>query len=100
LLAEENMNDDQKEILKISETWNKVRFMSPEEAAKLEPEWKEAYDRYFEKYNKDMEFMTEISEKVKSMIEPVKIEKKTKGQRKRDAFAIVSAREAFRAAQK
>lgn len=74
--------------------------MSKEEAAKLEPEWKEAYDRYFDKYESDMERMTEIAEKLQRMIEPPRVEKKTKGQRKRDAWAKVQEREAARAAQK
>jgi hypothetical protein len=66
----------------------------------LEPEWKEAYNRFFEKYDSDMQKMTDIATKLEKMIEPPKVEKKTKGQRKRDAWAKVQAREAARAANK
>jgi len=65
-----------------------------------EPEWKEAHARFFETYNTDMEKMEEIAGKLQKMIEPPKIEKKTKGQRKRDAYAKVVARETARAAKK
>lgn len=92
------MTSDQLEIEKIQEKWTEVRMMSKEEAESLEPEWKEAYDRFYEKYHSDMESMTEIATRVKKMIEPPKVEKKTKGQRKRDAWAKVQAREAARAA--
>eukprot|EP00527_Entomoneis_sp_CCMP2396_P004283 CAMPEP_0198141096 /NCGR_PEP_ID=MMETSP1443-20131203/4166_1 /TAXON_ID=186043 /ORGANISM="Entomoneis sp., Strain CCMP2396" /LENGTH=133 /DNA_ID=CAMNT_0043803733 /DNA_START=83 /DNA_END=484 /DNA_ORIENTATION=+ len=97
VLAEEDMNEGQKEIAVIKEKWGEVRHMSPEEAAKLEPEWKEAYDRFNEKYDSDMERMTEISEKLQKMIEPPKVDKKTDGQRRRDKWAKVQAREAARA---
>lgn len=99
-LAEDEMTDTQKEIASIQEKWAEVRFMSPEEAANLEPEWKEAYDRFNEKYDHDMERMTEITEKLQKMIEPPKVEKKTEGQRRRDKWAKVQARAALRAARK
>lgn len=73
--------------------------MSADEAAKLEPEWKEAYDRFYETYHSDMDKMLEITSKLEKMIEPPRVEKKTKGQRKRDAWAKVQAREAARAAK-
>lgn len=87
--------------MKITNKWNEIRQMSKEEAEKLdEPEWKEAYNRYYEKYDSDMEKMQEIAGKLKKMIEPAKVQKKTKGQRKRDAWAKVQAREAARADKK
>jgi len=64
----------------------------------LEPEWKEAHTRYFDKYDEDMEKMQEIATKLQKLIEPPKVERKTKGQRKRDKWATVQAREAARAA--
>jgi hypothetical protein len=94
------MTADQKEIAKISAKWSQVRQMSKEEAAKLEPEWKEAHDRFFDKYNKDMTKMEDIASKLQTMLEPPKVQKKTNGQRKRDAWAIVQARAAARAAKK
>ena len=74
--------------------------MSREDGAKLEGELKEAYDRFYTRYDRDIERMLEITTKLKDMIEPPRIQKKTIGQRKRDKWAIISAREAFRAANK
>ena len=91
------MTTDQLEMKKITEKWSEVRHMSKEEAASLEPEWKEAHERFYARYESDMEKMEEIASKLEKMIEPPKVEKKTKGQRKRDAYAKVLAREAARA---
>lgn len=93
------MTADQLEIKRIADKWSEVRLLD-RDAAKddLEPEWQEAYNRFYEKYDKDMEFMTDVAEKLQNMIEPPKVEKKTKGQKKRDAWAKVQAREAARAA--
>ena len=99
-LSDDLKTSETKEIESIQEKWNEVRLMSKEEAANLEPEWKEAYDRFYEKYDSDLEKMMEITDKLQKMIEPPRVEKKTKGQRKRDAWAKVQAREAARAAQK
>ena len=74
--------------------------MSKEEAASLDPEWKEAYDRFFTKYDEDMEKMTQITQMLQKAIEPPKVEKKSEGQKKRDKWAKVQAREAARAAAK
>lgn len=99
-LSEDLKTSETKEIEGIQEKWNEVRLMTAEEAAKLEPEWKEAYDRFHEKYNSDMDKMLEITGKLQKMIEPPRVEKKSKGQRKRDAYAIKVAREEARAANK
>jgi hypothetical protein len=88
------------EIEKIQEKWNTVRHLPKEEAASLEGEWKEAYDRFYSRYDRDMDRMKEIAEKLQGMIEPPRIQKKSNGQRKRDKWAIVQAREAARAAKK
>lgn len=73
-------------------------MMSKEEAANLEPEWKEAYDKFHEKYHNDLERATELAALVKKAVEPPKVEKKTKGQKRRDAYAKKLEREAARAA--
>ncbi|CAJ1966918.1 unnamed protein product [Cylindrotheca closterium] len=87
-LPEEKMTDDRKEILEIQKKWNEIRLLDREEASKtLDGEWLEAYNRFYEKYDDDMTRMTEIVEKLEKMIEPPKVAKKTKGQRKRDAYA-------------
>lgn len=91
------MDTDQLEIVKITERWNEVRLLSKEEAMKLEPEWKEAYERYHEKYDRDMAMMQEIAAKIQNMIEPPKVQAKTKGQRRRDMWAKKQASSAARA---
>lgn len=97
-IPESEMTADQREIMNISRKWAEVRLMDKEQAADLEPEWKEAHDRYFEKYHKDMESMQDIAGKLEKMIEPPQVQKKSKGQKKRDAYAKVVARETARAA--
>lgn len=94
------MSADQLEIKRLSDKWSEVRILSKDETADLDADWKEAYNRYFEKYHKDMDYMQELASKVEKMIEPPKVAKKTKGQKRRDAWAIVQAREAARAASK
>ena len=95
------MSPDQLKMEEMRENWNKIRHMDyddiPEE---LGDEYKEAHKRYFDKYHKDMEHFQEIAEKLEKILNPPKVQKKTKGQRKRDKWAKVQAREAFRAAQK
>jgi len=100
LISEDEMSADQLEIKKIADKWGEVRLMDKDAIGSLEPEWQEAFNRFYEKYDKDMEYMTEVTEKLQKMIEPPKVEKKSKGQKKRDAWAKVQAREAARAARK
>ena len=89
---------DALEIRKIQKKWTEIRHMDRAEAEKeLDGEWLEAYNRFYEKYDDDMTRMTEIAEKLEKMIEPPKVEKKSKGQKRRDAYAKVLAREAARA---
>mmetsp|Transcript_1242 Transcript_1242/g.1502 ORF Transcript_1242/g.1502 Transcript_1242/m.1502 type:complete len:104 (+) Transcript_1242:3-314(+) len=96
---EEDLSADQLEIKKISEKWGEVRKLSREEAEKtLDGEWLEAYNRFYEKYEDDMTRMEEIATKLEKMITPPKVEKKSKNQKKRDAYARKVAREAARAA--
>mmetsp|Transcript_87083 Transcript_87083/g.242447 ORF Transcript_87083/g.242447 Transcript_87083/m.242447 type:complete len:134 (-) Transcript_87083:62-463(-) len=96
-LPSDMMSEDQKKITDIQEKWSEIRMMDRETAQKeLEGEWLEAYNRFFEKYDDDMTRMTEIAQKLKKMIEPPKVEKKTKGQKKRDSYAKVVEREAAR----
>jgi hypothetical protein len=97
----DQLSEDQKKIADIQEKWGNIRTMDRETAEKeLEGEWLEAYNRFFEKYDDDMTRMTELTQKLEKMIEPPKLDKKTKGQKKRDAYAKVVAREAARAAQR
>jgi hypothetical protein len=91
---------DMSEIYSIGEKWNTVRHMTREEADKLEPEWLEAYNRYFAKYEEDMTKMTDIATRIQKMIEPPQIQPKTDGQRRRDKYANIMARETARANRK
>lgn len=92
------MSVDQLEIKKIASKWADYRHLSVDEIE--EPDWKEAHTRYFEKYGTDMVKLEDIATRLQKMIEPPRAEKKTKGQRKRDIYAKVQAREAARAAKK
>ena len=87
-LPEDKVTDARKEIMDIQSKWNEIRHLDREEAAKtLDGDWLEAYNRFYEKYDDDMTRMTEIVGKLEKMIEPPKVAKKTKGQKKRDAYA-------------
>lgn len=93
------MSADQLEIKKITDKWTEARHLSKEEAAaELDGEWLEAYNRFYNKYDEDMTKMTEIATMLQKAIEPPKVEKKSMGQKRRDKWALIQAREAARAA--
>jgi uncharacterized protein YukE len=95
------LSETQVKIKEIQDKWAEVRTLTKEEAEQqMEGEWKEAYDRFFEKYHSDMEKMEDITGKIQKAIEQPKVERKSKGQRKRDKWAIIQAREAARAGTK
>ena len=82
-----------KEIKKIQAKWSEVRHLSREEAKEqLDGEWLEAHTRFMDQYDSDMERMEEIVTKLEKQIEPPKVQKKTKGQKRRDAYARKLAR--------
>ena len=98
-LPAEEMTADQQEISNIAKKWAEVRHLSKEEAeSQLDGEWLEAHKRFHDKYDEDMTKMTEIATMLQKAIEPPRVQKKTKGQKRRDAWAKVQAREAARAA--
>jgi hypothetical protein len=95
LVPVEDMTADQLKIRDIVDKWRVVRLMDRAQAeAELDEEWMTAYNKYHEAYQQQIERMMEIKEKVAVMIEPPKIEKKGKKQRKRDMFARKQTREA------
>ena len=104
MIPKDQMTPDQLKIEKIRETWNKVRLMDAEEVKALDfedaEEYKEAYKRFYERYHKDMDNMIMIASKLKDIMEPKRLQRKTKGQRKRDKYARVQEREAARATKK
>lgn len=92
-VPEAQLTAGQVEIKQVQEKWNAIRLMSREEAqGKLEGEWLEAYNRFYGKYDEDMARMEEIVEKLQKSIDPPKLEKKSKSQKKRDAYARKVAR--------
>ena len=87
------MSDAQVEIKGIQSKWSEIRHLSREEAKEqLDGEWLEAHTRFYDQYDSDMERMEEIVTKLEKQIEPPRVEKKTKGQKRRDALARKLAR--------
>eukprot|EP00536_Pseudo-nitzschia_multiseries_P007687 jgi/Psemu1/305140/fgenesh1_kg.183_\ len=92
-IPEDQMTESQKEIRDIQTKWTEVRHLTREQAKEqLEGEWLEAHTRYFDQYDSDMERMNEIIQNLEKQIEPPRVLKKTKGQKRRDAFARKLAR--------
>jgi 5'(3')-deoxyribonucleotidase len=82
------MTSDQKEVKEIQAKWSEIRLYDREEAQqKLSGEWLEAYNRYYQQYDDDMVKMKNIIEDLKSYIQPTRAQKKSKGQKRRDAIA-------------
>lgn len=72
--------------------------MSAEEAeANLSGEELETYKRYYAETREGVLKMQELAKLMMKDVEPPRIAPKTKGQRKRDKWAKVQAREAARA---
>lgn len=83
------------------EKFNGIRAMTADEAkANLSGEDLETYERYFSEMRESVLKMKELATLMMKDVEPPRIQPKTKGQRKRDMFAKVQAREAARAALK
>jgi hypothetical protein len=92
-LPEDQLSESQKEIKAVQNKWTEIRHLTREEAKEqLEGEWLEAHTRFFDQYDSDMERMEEIINKLEKQIEQPRIQKKTKGQKRRDAFARKMAR--------
>ena len=92
-IPEADMSDAQVEIKGIQSKWSEIRHLSREEAKEqLDGEWLEAHTRFYDQYDSDMERMEEIVTKLEKQIEPPRVEKKTKGQKRRDALARKLAR--------
>jgi hypothetical protein len=73
--------------------------MTAEEAdSQLEGEEREAYHEYHQEVREGVLKMQELAALMMKDVEPPRIKPKTKGQRKRDKWARVQAREAAKAA--
>lgn len=78
--------------------WGEIRAMSQEEAdAQLSGEELEAYNRYYKELREGVLKMEELAALMMKDVDPPRIQPKTKGQRKRDKWARVQAREAAKA---
>mmetsp|Transcript_12942 Transcript_12942/g.24265 ORF Transcript_12942/g.24265 Transcript_12942/m.24265 type:complete len:132 (-) Transcript_12942:865-1260(-) len=92
-LPDDQLSADDKEIKSIQEKWSEIRHYDREEAeSKLDGEWLEAYNRFYELYDEDMTKMEQIVKSLESYVDPPKVQKKSKGQKRRDAYARKLAR--------
>ena len=71
-----------------------------EAAANLSGEELEAYNRYYAEVREGVLKMKDLAQLMMKNVDPPRIMPKTKGQRKRDRWARVQAREAAKAAVK
>ncbi|KAL7529409.1 hypothetical protein ACHAWF_002968 [Thalassiosira exigua] len=80
--------------------WGEIRSMTKDEAAaELGPEDLEVYTNYYAEVREGVLKMQELAKLMMEDVDKAKgVEPKTKGQRKRDKWAQVQAREAARAA--
>merc|ERR1712071_27153 len=80
--------------------WGEIKVLPRAEAeATLKGAELEAYNNYHQHISDDLERMTEVAKMIVSSLEKKKeMKPKTKGQRKRDKWAKVQAREAAKAA--
>ena len=87
-IPDSDLSAEAKEIRQIQEKWSEIRHYDRATAeSKLEGEWLEAYNSFYQQYDDDMKRMEEIVENLKSYIDPPRVQKKTKGQKRRDALA-------------
>ena len=86
--------------IEYAKRWGEIKVLSRAEAdSQLEGEELEAYNNFYQHVSDDLERMSSIANMiVKSLEKKKEIKPKTKGQRKRDKWAKVQAREAARAA--
>jgi len=83
-----------------AERWRSIKLMTAEEAeTSLEGEWLEAYKSFHAQVKEDLDRMSEIAKMFAKQIEVKQIQPKSKGQRKRDAWARKQARMGIMAKQ-
>jgi Fe2+ transport system protein B len=87
------------EIYQIADRWAEIRLYSDEEAKqKLSGEELEAYERYHAKVKEDIEKAQDLAMRMAKAVEIPQVAKKSKTQRKKDAWAKKQARAAADAA--
>ena len=98
-VAEEDRTAELSEIYQIADRWAEIRLYSDEEAKeKLSGEELEAYERYHAKVKEDIEKAQELATRMAKAVEIPQVAKKSKTQRKKDAWAKKQARMAADAA--
>ena len=98
-VAEEDRTPELSEIYQIADRWAEIRLYSDEEAKeKLSGEELEAYERYHAKVKEDIEKAQELAARMAKAVEIPQVAKKSKTQRKKDAWAKKQARMAADAA--
>merc|ERR1711937_925083 len=100
LPSDEELTPEAIEEKRYMERWGEIKVLSPAEAeSTLSGDELEAYKNYHQHVTDDLERMAAIAEMmVESLKKKKEIVPKTKGQRKRDKWAKVQAREAAKAA--
>mmetsp|Transcript_53202 Transcript_53202/g.159258 ORF Transcript_53202/g.159258 Transcript_53202/m.159258 type:complete len:131 (-) Transcript_53202:447-839(-) len=99
-IAESDMTPEQLEITQLTDRWVEIRLYSDEEAQeKLSGEELEAHTRYHQTIKDDIEKMKVIAEMMVKSVEIPQVAKKSKTQRKKDAWAKKQALAAARAAE-
>mmetsp|Transcript_1844 Transcript_1844/g.2655 ORF Transcript_1844/g.2655 Transcript_1844/m.2655 type:complete len:138 (+) Transcript_1844:127-540(+) len=95
----DEMTETQLGNQKKADRWNEIRLLSDEEAeAQLSEEELESFKSYHSDVKEDIEKMKKIAELMLKDLEPPKVKPKSKGQKKRDAWARRQARDAANAA--
>lgn len=87
LVPKDQMSAEQLEIETIRENWNRIRHLDAEDIKDEPEEYQEAHKRFYDKLESDFAHMLKIAEKLEGYIEPPRVQKKSKGQRKRDRLA-------------
>eukprot|EP00566_Odontella_aurita_P037154 CAMPEP_0113564600 /NCGR_PEP_ID=MMETSP0015_2-20120614/21709_1 /TAXON_ID=2838 /ORGANISM="Odontella" /LENGTH=123 /DNA_ID=CAMNT_0000466699 /DNA_START=313 /DNA_END=681 /DNA_ORIENTATION=+ /assembly_acc=CAM_ASM_000160 len=86
-IAESDMTPEQLEITQLTDRWVEIRLYSDEEAQeKLSGEELEAHTRYHQTIKDDIEKMKVIAEMMVKSVEIPQVAKKSKTQRKKDAW--------------
>lgn len=87
------------EIYQLADRWAEIRLYSDEEAKqKLSGEELEAYERYHAKVKEDIEKAQDLAMRMAKAVEIPQVAKKSKTQRKKDAWARKQAQAAADAA--
>mmetsp|Transcript_13947 Transcript_13947/g.21184 ORF Transcript_13947/g.21184 Transcript_13947/m.21184 type:complete len:161 (+) Transcript_13947:187-669(+) len=96
-IPDDQLEPDQLEEKRIAIRWKEVKMYSREKAEKeLEPEWLEAYNRFYAKIKYDLDKIMLLGEELKKIEQTQKptVKPKSKKQRKRDKWAWTQAYEA------